>query len=187
MTICVNADMMHIVTAPVIYSLIAPFVLLDIFVTVYQAVCFLVYRIERVKRSDYLIFDRINCAYCSYGNGLPADAREIAGRTEQYWCPIKHEVADIQHSRDFRRFAIFDFCNSIDHNKFVRLSRIGHFSRMHALPPLDAVEDRERRLQHACRDLTPMRRAAARTWRCGAAALERKAGSLAAWAGSIGV
>ena len=50
---------------------------------------------------DYLIFDRyqlaylnilekINCAYCSYANGLLAYAREIAGRTEIYFCPIKH-------------------------------------------------------------------------------------------------
>lgn len=87
-----NADVMHIVTAPVIYSLIVPFVLLDIFITVYQAVCFPVYGIEKVKRRDYLIFDRhhlaylnllekVNCAYCSYGNGLLAYAREIAGRT----------------------------------------------------------------------------------------------------------
>ena len=28
--------------------------------------------------------------YCSYGNGLAAYFREIAARTEQYWCPIKH-------------------------------------------------------------------------------------------------
>lgn len=26
----------------------------------------------------------------SYGNGVVAYAREIAARTEQYWCPIKH-------------------------------------------------------------------------------------------------
>ena len=75
-----NAGITHIVTAPVIYSLIIPFVLLDLFVTVYQLICFPVYKIEKVKRSDYLIFDRyhlaylntiekINCAYCSYATG----------------------------------------------------------------------------------------------------------------------
>src|SRR3982750_2196132 len=90
-----NADLMHAVTAPVVYSLIVPFILLDVFVTVYQAICFPVYGIQKVKRSDYLIFDRyhlaylnllekINCAYCSYGNGLLGYAREIAGRTEEY-------------------------------------------------------------------------------------------------------
>jgi hypothetical protein len=89
------------ITSPVIYMMIIPLLLLDIFVTVYQAVCFPVYGIEKVRRGDHFIFDRhhlaylnvlqkLNCAYCSYANGLIAYVREIAGRTEQYWCPIKH-------------------------------------------------------------------------------------------------
>ncbi len=96
-----NANPLVIITAPVIYSMIVPFVLLDLFVTVYQAVCFPVYGIPKVKRSDYFVFDRrhlaylnalekLNCAYCSYANCLIAYVREIAARTEQYWCPIKH-------------------------------------------------------------------------------------------------
>lgn len=90
-----------VLTAPVIYSVIIPFVLLDIFVTMYQAICFPAYRIEKVRRADYITFDRrhlsylnglekLNCIYCSYGNGLLAYTREIAGRTEKHWCPIKH-------------------------------------------------------------------------------------------------
>jgi hypothetical protein len=90
-----------VLTAPVIYSGIVPLVLLDLFVTLYQAVCFPVYGIAKVRRGDYLVFDRhhlaylnalekLNCAYCSYANGLIAYAREIASRTEEYWCPIKH-------------------------------------------------------------------------------------------------
>jgi hypothetical protein len=96
-----NARPLVIVTAPVIYAMIVPFVLLDLFVTIYQAVCFPVYNIPKVRRADYLVFDRhhlaylnvlekLNCAYCSYANGLIAYVREIAARTEQYWCPIKH-------------------------------------------------------------------------------------------------
>ena len=96
-----GANPLVILTAPVIYAGIVPFLLLDLFVTVYQAVCFPIYGIAKVKRADYLVFDRyhlaylnvlekLNCAYCSYANGLVAYAREIAGRTEQYWCPIKH-------------------------------------------------------------------------------------------------
>jgi hypothetical protein len=96
-----GANPLVILTAPVIYSLIVPLVLLDLFITLYQAVCFPVYGIPKVKRRDYLVFDRghlaylnaiekLNCAYCSYGNGLIAYAREIMARTEQYWCPIKH-------------------------------------------------------------------------------------------------
>jgi hypothetical protein len=38
-----NASIMHVITAPVIYSLIIPFSLLDLFVTVYQRICFPVY------------------------------------------------------------------------------------------------------------------------------------------------
>lgn len=90
-----------ILTAPLIYALIVPLALLDLLVTIYQAVCFSVYRIPKVRRGDYLIFDRhhlaylnalekLNCAYCAYATGLIAYVREIAGRTEQYWCPIKH-------------------------------------------------------------------------------------------------
>jgi hypothetical protein len=90
-----------VITAPVIYSMIVPLVLLDLFITVYQAVCFPVYGIPKVRRRDYLVFDRhhlaylnalekLNCAYCSYANGLIAYVREIASRTEQYWCPVKH-------------------------------------------------------------------------------------------------
>ncbi|MEN9618017.1 MAG: hypothetical protein RL406_254 [Pseudomonadota bacterium] len=96
-----SADLRTALTAPIIYAVFFPMVLLDISVTVYQHICFRAYGIPRVKRSDYFVFDRahlaylnllekINCAYCSYGNGLMAYAREIVARTEQYWCPIKH-------------------------------------------------------------------------------------------------
>lgn len=96
-----NAKPLVVLTAPFIYCLIVPLVLLDIFVSLYHAVCFPIYGIEKVKRGDYLVFDRghlaylnalekLNCAYCSYANGLIAYVREIAGRTEAYWCPIKH-------------------------------------------------------------------------------------------------
>lgn len=111
-----NAGIMKIITAPVIYSLIIPFVLVDLFVTVYQAICFPIYKIEKVQRSDYLIFDRyhlaylniverVNCAYCSYCNGLLGYAREIGSRTEEYWCPIKHARRVIAAHERYSRFA----------------------------------------------------------------------------------
>lgn len=88
-------------TAPIIYAGWIPFLLMDLFVTLYQSVCFPIYRIPKVRRADYLVFDRaelpylnaiekFNCFYCSYGNGVAAYTREVAARTEQYWCPIKH-------------------------------------------------------------------------------------------------
>ena len=96
-----DARPLVVLTAPVIYSMIVPFVLLDVFVTIFQTICFPVYRIEKVRRADFITFDRkhlaylnwlekLNCMYCFYGNGLLAYAREIAGRTEKHWCPIKH-------------------------------------------------------------------------------------------------
>jgi hypothetical protein len=98
-----RSSLLTVLTAPVIYAMLIPLALLDASVSLYQAVCFRVYRIDRVRRSDYLAWDRerlaylniieaINCAYCSYGNGVIAYAREITSRTEQYWCPIKHAL-----------------------------------------------------------------------------------------------
>lgn len=90
-----------VLSVPFIYSVIVPLALLDLWVTAYQWICFPLYRIARVRRADYIVFDRhdlgylnaiekFNCLYCSYGNGVIAYAREVASRTEQYWCPIKH-------------------------------------------------------------------------------------------------
>ena len=90
-----------LLTSPIIYLGWIPFLVMDVFVTFYQAICFPVYRIPKVRRRDYLNFDRaglpylnlvekFNCFYCSYGNGIAAYTREVAARTEQYWCPIKH-------------------------------------------------------------------------------------------------
>jgi hypothetical protein len=101
LTYVLTANFWNVLTAPVIYSVLLPMLVLDLSVTVYQHICFRAYGIARVKRSDYFVFDRahlaylnwiekINCAYCSYGNGLMAYSREIVARTEQYWCPIKH-------------------------------------------------------------------------------------------------
>ena len=111
-----GANPLVMLTAPVIYAGIVPFLLLDLFVSIFQAVCFPIYGIAKVKRADYLVFDRhhlaylnalekLNCAYCSYANGLIAYTREIAARTQQYWCPIKHARRVIgSHAR----YALFD-------------------------------------------------------------------------------
>ena len=96
-----SANLLSVLTAPVIYAVLLPMLLLDLAITVYQHICFRAYGIPRVRRSDYFVYDRahlaylnliekINCAYCSYGNGLMAYGREVVARTEQYWCPIKH-------------------------------------------------------------------------------------------------
>lgn len=91
----------NLITGPIIYSMIVPMLVLDICVSFYQASCFPIYGITKVRRGDYMVFDRqqlgflnfiekFHCTYCAYGNGLMAYASEIVGRTEEYFCPIKH-------------------------------------------------------------------------------------------------
>lgn len=96
-----DASLLNILTVPFIYGCLLPIGFLDLVVSVYQAVCFRIYGIPRVKRREYIVIDRhslsylnpiekINCVYCGYFNGLIGYITEIAARTEQYWCPIKH-------------------------------------------------------------------------------------------------
>ena len=106
-----ESPLRHYLTAPVIWSVIIPAVIMDVFVSSYQFICFPVYKIPRIKRGQFIIIDRhalsylniiekINCVYCSYFNGLLAYTQEIAARTEQYWCPIKHaRRVSYTHSR----------------------------------------------------------------------------------------
>ena len=93
----------HLISIPFVYGLLLPIALLDATVSAYQAVCFRLWRVPAVRRSEHLILDRhrlpylngaqkLNCLYCGYANGVLSYAREIASRTEQYWCPIKHAV-----------------------------------------------------------------------------------------------
>lgn len=105
-----HSRFLAVLTAPFIYGCIVPFAMLDLFVSAYQAVCFPIYGIPKAGRGDYMAIDRnklrylnalegLNCMYCSYANGLLAYVVEIAGRTEQHWCPIKH-ARRIQHAHD---------------------------------------------------------------------------------------
>jgi hypothetical protein len=91
----------NLITGPIIYSMIIPMLVLDVCVSFYQASCFPIYGITKVRRGDYIVFDRqqlgflnfiekFHCTYCAYGNGLMAYVTEIVGRTEEYFCPIKH-------------------------------------------------------------------------------------------------
>jgi hypothetical protein len=96
-----QSQLKHLLTAPVVWLCLFPALFMDLIVTLYQSICFPVYGIPRVRRADYVIIDRhylaylnviekLNCMYCSYFNGVIAYVREVAGCTEQYWCPIKH-------------------------------------------------------------------------------------------------
>ncbi|MBT4146561.1 MAG: hypothetical protein HOE45_06735, partial [Gammaproteobacteria bacterium] len=72
-----KAPIAHILSSPVIYSLIGPLLLLDISISIYQHVCFRIYGIPRVNRSQHIVIDRhrlpylnaiesLNCVYCGY-------------------------------------------------------------------------------------------------------------------------
>ncbi|MEP7156199.1 MAG: hypothetical protein ABI905_10540, partial [Betaproteobacteria bacterium] len=105
----------NLVTGPVIYAMILPLMMLDACVSFYQWACFSIYGIVKVRRSDYIVFDRrhlsylnfiekFHCTYCEYGTGLMAYMGEILARTEQYFCPIKHAHKILgTHSR-YNRF-----------------------------------------------------------------------------------
>ena len=121
-----DSKLRNTVSAPFIYSMIFPFAFLDLAITLYQEICFRLYRIKKVQRSAYIVIDRhnlkhlniierFNCVYCGYGNGVLTYAQEVAARTEQYWCPIKHARKVLgRHSRyhDF-----LDYGDAVDYHK----------------------------------------------------------------------
>jgi hypothetical protein len=134
-----RSQLRNAVTAPVIYALIVPLLLLDLCVTLYQYLCFPLYRIPLVRRRDYLVFDRVhlaylnliekvNCAYCSYANGLVAYAREIVGRTEQYWCPIKHSRRVLQAHPHYSGFVDFGDAQAYRDELAVLRARLGELA-----------------------------------------------------------
>ena len=96
-----EVPLLHLLSSPIIYAMIIPAALLDIILFIYQQIIFRIYKFQFIKRSDYMLFDhqylgylnpieKLNCLYCSYFNGLMLYASAIAGRTELYFCPIKH-------------------------------------------------------------------------------------------------
>jgi len=98
-----DAPLLVLLTTPLIWFCLLPIVFLDLVLTIYQAVCFPIYGIPKARRADFILLDRrrlaylnliekLNCEYCSYANGIFAYATEVAARTEQYWCPIKHAL-----------------------------------------------------------------------------------------------
>ena len=113
-----QARLRNLISAPFIYAVFLPLLLVDLAVTGYQGLCFPLYGIPRVRRRDYFIFDRnslaylniiekFNCAYCAYATGMASYVKEIVGRTEQYWCPIKHARRVLEAHSRYGRFVDF--------------------------------------------------------------------------------
>jgi len=123
----------NLITGPIIYGMLLPLVILDLFVSFYQAACFPIYRVEKVRRADYIVLDRqhleylnfiekFHCTYCAYGAGLIAYVNEIVARTEQYFCPIKHARKILgTHSR-YKRF--LDYGDAADYEARLEAFRV---------------------------------------------------------------
>lgn len=113
-----DASLLNIITAPVVWFCLVPAVLMDLVLSVYQAICFPIYGIPKVQRSEFIVIDRhylrylnaiekLNCVYCGYFNGVIGYAQEVGARTEQYWCPIKHARKVKFIHRRYKKF--FDY------------------------------------------------------------------------------
>lgn len=122
---------LQIATAPFIYLCFIPTLAMDAIVTLYQRVCFPLYGIPLVNRKDYVIIDRhrlnylnfskkFNCVYCGYFTGVISYAQEIAGRTEQYWCPIKHATKLKNSHNRYQSFMEYDDEKSYQEN-FIKI------------------------------------------------------------------
>ncbi len=127
-----TAKVRHILSIPFIYSIAIPVVILDIFLWIYQYTAFSLYGIPKVKRKDYIVYDRkylsylnfiekFNCMYCSYVNGFFSYAVEVWWRTERYWCPIKHYKKNKWFHSRYKEFANYgdpkEFEKIINDNK----------------------------------------------------------------------
>ena len=123
----------NLITGPIIYGMVVPMLMLDLCVSFYQWVCFPIYGITRVRRSDYLVFDRrhlgylnfiekFHCTYCEYGNGLMSYMAEILARTEQYFCPIKHARKILGTHGRYKRF--LDYGDAADYEARLEAFRV---------------------------------------------------------------
>ena len=114
----------NLITGPIIYAMVFPLMMLDFFVSLYQFTCFPIYGINRVRRANYIVFDRqhlaylnfvekFHCTYCAYGSGLMGYMGEIIARTEEYFCPIKHAHKILGTHGHYNRF--LDYGDAADY------------------------------------------------------------------------
>ena len=119
----------HLMIAPFIYFLLLPFLILDFFVELYHYIAFPLYGYKKVNRSKYIIMDRYkliylttfdkgNCTYCGYVNGLLRYITAIGAETEKYWCGIKHDKKNgheiPKHQKNF-----LEYDNEKEYKKFI--------------------------------------------------------------------
>ncbi len=123
----------NLITGPIIYGMIFPLMMLDLCVNFYQWVCFPIYGVVKVRRGDYIVFDRhhlgylnfiekFHCTYCEYGNGLMSYMAEILARTEEYFCPIKHAHKILGTHTHYNRF--LDYGDAADYEAKLEAYRV---------------------------------------------------------------
>jgi hypothetical protein len=129
----------NLITGPIIYAMIVPLLMLDLCVSLYQWICFPVYGVLKVERSDYIVFDRhqlhylnfiekFHCTYCEYGNGLMGYMTEILARTEEYFCPIKHARKVLGTHARYQRF--LNYGDAADYAAKLEAYRVGLGQKM---------------------------------------------------------
>lgn len=124
----------NLITGPIIYGMVFPLMVLDFFVSFYQFTCFPIYGVTKVRRSDYIVFDRqhlgylnfiekFHCTYCTYASGLMGYMAEIIARTEEYFCPIKHAHKILGTHARYNRF--LDYGDAADYEAKLEEFRAG--------------------------------------------------------------
>ena len=93
----------HLIVTPFLYVMVVPLAFLDASLFLYEQISFRILGISIVPRKEYFVIDRhrlsylsglqkVNCVYCGYANSLASYSKEIIARTEEFWCPIKHDT-----------------------------------------------------------------------------------------------
>jgi len=88
--------------------------LIDIFIWLFQNIYFRVFEIPLIHRKKYVVLDRyklwkltfwqrFNCFYCEYANGVVAFAKAVVNQMELYSCAIKHDHHPLgqDHQKNF--------------------------------------------------------------------------------------
>ena len=115
----------NLITGPIIYSVILPLLVLDAFVSLYQLLCFPIYKVKPFRRSEFIVFDRqelkyldwiskFHCTYCAYAVGLIGFVSAVIGDTEAYFCPIKHHSKKSHGPVRKYRFVAFEQSDDFD-------------------------------------------------------------------------
>ena len=114
-----NMFFRHLLNTPLLWLMIVPLIIIDIFGEIYHQISFRLCKIPLIKRSNYIKIDRHKlkylslhnkmwCIYCGYANGVMQYGAEIAARSEKYWCAIKHKKSkdfiEPKHHKNFAEY-----------------------------------------------------------------------------------